>query len=73
MSQAATLQVGPSSTDLASERTRMAAERNLNRLDTNGLADDQPWLHNFQFLEAMQQDSQKVALRPHGLRNLGLT
>src|SRR5690349_5540552 len=72
MSQAATLQAVPSSTDLAFERTRMAAERTLIAWIRTALSMISFGFTIFKFLQAMQ-GSQKVTLRPHGPRNLGLT
>ena len=72
MSQSATSQAVPSSTDLAFERTRMAAERTLIAWIRTALSMISFGFTIYKFLEAMQQ-SQKLPLRVHGPRNLGLT
>jgi putative membrane protein len=72
MSQAVSLQPVPNSTDLAFERTRMAAERTLIAWIRTALSMISFGFTIYKFLEAMQQ-SQKVPMRPNGPRNLGLT
>lgn len=72
MSQAATLRAVPNSTDLAFERTRMAAERTLIAWIRTALSMISFGFTIYKFLEAMQE-SQKVHLQPNGPRNLGLT
>ena len=72
MSQVATLRAVPNSTDLAFERTRMAAERTLIAWIRTALSMISFGFTIYKFLEAMQE-SQKVHLQPNGPRNLGLT
>ena len=72
MSHAATLQAVPNSTDLAFERTRMAAERTLIAWIRTALSMISFGFTIYKFLQAMQE-SQKVPIRPNGPRNLGLT
>jgi len=69
---AATLHAVPNSTDLAFERTRMAAERTLIAWIRTALSMISFGFTIYKFLEAMQE-SQKVHLQPNGPRNLGLT
>ena len=72
MSQAATLRAVPNSTDLAFQRTRMAAERTLIAWIRMALSMISFGFTIYKFLEAMQE-SQKVHLQPNGPRHLGLT
>jgi len=72
MSQATALRAVPNSTDLAFERTRMAAERTLIAWIRTALSMISFGFTIYKFLEAMQED-QKVHLQPNGPRNLGLT
>ena len=72
MSQAATLQAVPNSTDLAFQRTRMAAERTLIAWIRTALSMISFGFTIYKFLQAMQE-SQKLPIRANGPRNLGLT
>jgi putative membrane protein len=72
MSQAATLHTVPNSTDLAFERTRMAAERTLIAWIRTALSMISFGFTIYKFLQAMQE-SQKLPIRANGPRNLGLT
>ena len=72
MRQAVTLRAVPNSTDLAFERTRMAAERTLIAWIRTALSMITFGFTIYKFLEAMQE-SQKVHLQRNGPRNLGLT
>lgn len=69
MSQAATLQAVPNSTDLAFERTRMAAERTLIAWIRTALSMISFGFTIYKFLEALPGPR----VRPNGPRNLGLT
>jgi len=72
MGHAATLQTVPNSTDLAFERTRMAAERTLIAWIRTALSMISFGFTIYKFLQAMQ-GSQKLSIRPNGPHNLGLT
>jgi len=72
MGQAVTLQAVPNSTDLAFQRTRMAAERTLIAWIRTALSMISFGFTIYKFLQAMQE-SQKLPIRENGPRNLGLT